>query len=52
MKVIKDYDIEPSEQIFDTECRMLLKIKKEKEEMVLKKLKSIETLTFDCLGDD
>lgn len=52
MKVIKDYEIEPSEQLFDTECNILLKIKKEKEEMVLKKLKSIETLTFDCLGDD
>lgn len=52
MKIIKDYDIEPSEQIFDTECNMLLKIKKEKEEMVLKKLKSIETLTFDCISDD
>jgi putative IMPACT (imprinted ancient) family translation regulator len=52
MKVIKDYEIEPSEQLFDTECNMLLKIKKEKEELVLKKLKSIETLTFECLGDD
>jgi uncharacterized YigZ family protein len=52
MKLVKDYEIETSQQIYDAECKMHLKIKKEKEGIVLSKIKSIETLTFELLAED
>jgi uncharacterized YigZ family protein len=52
MKIIKDFDIQTSDQLFDAECTIHLKIKKENQDIVMNKFKNIDNLTCKYLGDD
>jgi uncharacterized YigZ family protein len=52
MKIIKDYNIQASNQQYDALCQMNLKIKKEMQDFVLNKFKHMDNLTCEYLGDD
>ncbi|NMB52260.1 MAG: YigZ family protein [Bacteroidales bacterium] len=50
MKILKEYDIEQAEHKFDTECRMLIKIRLSLKETVMSHLSRIENLSVKPLS--
>ncbi|MDP4207872.1 MAG: YigZ family protein [Bacteroidota bacterium] len=52
MKLVKDYDLDASNQIFEMSCSMKLRIKYGIVSNVLPKLESIEGLRFEYLCDE
>jgi Uncharacterized conserved protein len=52
MKLVKDYDLDASDQIFEMSCSMKLRIKYGLVSNVLPKLESIEGLRFEYMCDE
>ncbi|HUS86882.1 MAG TPA: YigZ family protein [Bacteroidales bacterium] len=52
MKLIKDENIDLSEQSFEIECRLIITLRKSLEGRIIKKLRNIDNLSFKLLEEN